>query len=92
MSCNWFESEFKNSLNLTITILPIMVSSSSDFPSTDQLLSVLTKAKLYQTISSESVNTDEMLKNLEQVKKEPEGRLVMRKQVLFDQLPLAGTT
>ena len=60
MSCNWFESEFKNSLNLTITILPIMASSSlSDFSSTDQLLSVLTKAKLYQTISSESVNTEE---------------------------------
>jgi hypothetical protein len=59
-----------------------MASSLSDCPSTDQLLSALSKAKTQQTAilsSCESLNTDEMLKNLAQMKMEGgDGRLIVR--------------
>lgn len=57
-------------------------SSLSDSPSTDQLLSLLSKANLNQQTTiltgSESLNTDEMLRNLEQMKKVEDGGLVIR--------------
>lgn len=60
-----------------------MASTVSDSPSTEQLLNLLTNANPAQEItinSSNSFDTEEMLKNLEnlELRKEPDGRMHIR--------------